>query len=234
LRCSCRRSRTLARRAPACRDEHGRPDGAERGTLTRIVLASSNEGKLRELQALLDPFGLTLTPQSALGIDAPPETGTTFLENALLKARHAAGLSGVPALADDSGIEVDALQGRPGVYSARYAGEGASDADNVEKMLQELLGVPPAKRTARYQGVIVLLADANDESPVIARGTWEGRIASAPRGAGGFGYDPIFVPCGFDRTAAELSATEKNAISHRGQALRSLVAKLEDAGRRIG
>ncbi len=202
--------------------------------MTRIVLASSNEGKLREMQALLAPFGLALTPQGALGIDTPPETGTTFLENALLKARYAAGLSGVPALADDSGIEVDALQGRPGVYSARYAGEGASDADNLKKMLLELDGVPPEKRTARYQCVIVLLADANDANPMVAQATWQGTITSAPRGAGGFGYDPIFVPAGFDRTAAELSATEKNAISHRGQALRALVAKLEAAGRRIG
>jgi XTP/dITP diphosphohydrolase len=202
--------------------------------MTRIVLASSNAGKLRELEALLAPFGLTLTPQSALGIDTPPETGTTFLANALLKARHAAGLSGMPALADDSGIEVDALQGRPGLHSARYAGEGASDADNLEKLLHELQTVPPEKRLARYQAVIVLLNDANDPNPVVAQGTWEGSITSTPRGSGGFGYDPIFLPSGFDRTAAELPAVEKNAISHRGKALRSLVAKLEAAGRRIG
>jgi XTP/dITP diphosphohydrolase len=196
--------------------------------VTSVVLASGNAGKLRELEALLAPLGFTVTPQSAFAIETPPETGTTFVENALLKARYAARLTGRPALADDSGIEVDALQGRPGVYSARYAGEGASDADNLQKMLAELTGVPPAKRTGRYQCVIVLVTNANDSAPVVAQGTWEGQIATEPRGSGGFGYDPIFLPAGFARTAAELSSAEKNAISHRGQALRALVAKLKD------
>jgi XTP/dITP diphosphohydrolase len=196
--------------------------------VTSVVLASGNAGKLRELEALLAPLGFTVTPQSAFAIETPPETGTTFVENALLKARYAARLTGRPALADDSGIELDALQGRPGVYSARYAGEGASDADNLQKMLLELSGVPPAKRTGRYQCVIVLVTDANDSAPVIAQGTWEGQITTEPRGSGGFGYDPIFLPAGFDRTAAELSPAEKNAISHRGRALRALVVKLKD------
>lgn len=194
--------------------------------MTSVVLASSNAGKLRELEALLAPIGFRVTAQSAFGIETPPETGTTFLANALLKARHAAHLAGMPALGDDSGIEVDALQGRPGIYSARYAGDGASDAENLEKMLEELRGVPPAKRTARYQAVIVFLRDAGDPHPVVAQGTWEGRISLEPRGSGGFGYDPIFLPAGFERTAAELSASEKNAVSHRGQALRGLVARL--------
>jgi XTP/dITP diphosphohydrolase len=194
--------------------------------MASVVLASGNAGKLRELEALLAPIGFSVTPQSAFGIETPPETGTTFLANALLKARHASRLAGRPALADDSGIEVDALQGRPGIYSARYAGEGASDADNLEKMLHELRAVPPAERTARYQCVIVLTRDANDSCPVIAQGSWEGQITPEPRGSGGFGYDPLFLPSGSDRTAAELSAAEKNAVSHRGQALRALVARL--------
>jgi XTP/dITP diphosphohydrolase len=197
--------------------------------MTSVVLASGNAGKLRELEALLAPLGFTVTPQSAFAIETPPETGTTFVENALLKARYAARRAGRPALADDSGIEVDALQGRPGVYSARYAGEGASDRENLQKMLAELDGVPPAKRSARYQCVIVLVDQANDPSPVIAQGTWEGVIALEPRGSGGFGYDPIFRPSGFDRTAAEFSPEQKNSFSHRGQALRALVAKLKGA-----
>ena len=194
--------------------------------MTSVVLASSNAGKLRELQSLLAPIGFSVTVQSAFGIETPPETGTTFLANALLKARHAAQLAEMPALADDSGIEVDALQGRPGIYSARYAGEGANDVENLDKMLRELLGVPLEKRNARYQCVIVFVRDAIDRHPVVAQGTWEGRISLDPRGSGGFGYDPIFLPAGSERTAAELSASEKNAVSHRGQALRALVARL--------
>jgi XTP/dITP diphosphohydrolase len=194
--------------------------------MNRVVLASGNAGKLRELEALLAPFGFVLTAQSAFGIETPPETGETFVANALLKARYAARLAGHPALADDSGIEVDALQGRPGVYSARFAGEGACDRDNLEKMLRELDGVPPVKRSARYQCVIVLVSSPDDPQPVIAQGTWEGRIALQPAGRGGFGYDPIFVPAGSDRTAAQLSAEEKNAVSHRGRALRALLSQL--------
>jgi XTP/dITP diphosphohydrolase len=196
----------------------------------RVVLASANAGKLRELAALLAPLDLTLSAQGELGIAAAAETGTTFLENALLKARHAARAAHLPALADDSGIEVDALGGRPGVFSARYAGEGASDADNLQLLLAELAGVPEARRGARYQCVIVLVRDDADRQPLIARGTWEGRIARAPRGAGGFGYDPVFLPQGGERTAAELSAGEKNALSHRAQALRALVAMLGTEG----
>ncbi|HVY81419.1 MAG TPA: RdgB/HAM1 family non-canonical purine NTP pyrophosphatase [Steroidobacteraceae bacterium] len=194
----------------------------------KIVLASGNAGKLRELAAILAPLGHQLVAQSALGIEAPPETGATFFENALLKARHAAARSGLPALADDSGIEVDALGGRPGVHSARYAGEHASDLANLEKMLAELRDAPAAQRTARYQCVIVLVRSADDPAPLRAAGTWEGRILTAPRGTGGFGYDPIFQPEGMTVTAAELSPEEKNARSHRGQALRALAAELRE------
>jgi len=193
----------------------------------KIVLASGNAGKLRELAAILAPLGHEVLPQSSFGIETPPETGTTFLENALLKARHAASGSGLPALADDSGIEVDALGGRPGVYSARYAGERATDLANLEKLLEELRGTSPEKRTARYRCVIVLARSASDAHPLIALGTWEGRILIAPRGTGGFGYDPIFQPAGLTVTAAELSAGEKNSRSHRGQALRALVEQLQ-------
>jgi XTP/dITP diphosphohydrolase len=192
----------------------------------KAVLASSNAGKLRELAAMLAPLGYELVTQSSLGIDTPPETGTTFAENALLKARHAARLSGLAALADDSGIEVDALEGRPGVYSARYAGEGATDIANLQKMLKELGGVPAERRSARYQCVIAFARSADDPAPLIAHGSWEGRVLTAPRGSGGFGYDPIFQPAGLDVTAAELSAEEKNARSHRGEALRALARLL--------
>jgi guanylate kinase len=196
----------------------------------RVVLASANAGKLRELAALLAPLALEIVPQATLGIGSPPETGETFLANALLKARHASAHAGLPALADDSGLEVDALGGRPGVYSARYAYDGASDAENLDHLLTELSAVPDGKRKARYQCVIALVRSAQDDAPLIARGTWEGYIARRPRGQGGFGYDPVFVPGGGSRTAAELSAAEKNAVSHRGQALAALVARLKSGG----
>jgi XTP/dITP diphosphohydrolase len=198
--------------------------------VTRLVLASANPGKLRELTGLLAPHGVAVVPQGELGVTAAAETGNSFVENALIKARHAALRTGWPALADDSGIEVDALGGRPGVWSAHFAGDGASDAENLQRLLDELAAVPtakqPAARTARYQCVIVLLRKAADEAPLIARGTWEGHITLTPTGANGFGYDPVFVPRGETRTAAQLSPAEKNAVSHRGQALRALVAQL--------
>ena len=206
----------------------------------KIVLASGNPGKLRELAQLLAPQGLRVLPQSAFGLETPPETGTTFRENALLKARQVSGLTGLPALADDSGIEVDALQGRPGVYSARYAGEGASDAENLQKLLAELQSVPEDARTARYRCVMALVRGAQDPEPLLAEGTWSGRILRAPRGTGGFGYDPVFLPEGLEHTAAELAPAQKNALSHRGQALRALadrvgaLAGLAAGGRRRG
>jgi len=195
--------------------------------VTRVVLASANRAKLRELAALLSPLSLTLVPQQSLGIASVEETGSSFLDNALLKARHAARHAQLPALADDSGLEVDALGGAPGVWSARFAGAGASDAQNLARLLEELRAVPEGRRGARYRCVIVLLRSADDARPLIARGSWEGRISDAPRGTGGFGYDPVFVPAGEERTAAQLDAAAKNAVSHRGQALAALVAMLE-------
>jgi XTP/dITP diphosphohydrolase len=192
----------------------------------RVVLASANAGKLRELAALLAPHGLELVPQSALGIEAVEETGKTFVANALLKARHAASAVRLPALADDSGIEVDALGGRPGVWSARYAGEGASDRANLEKLLDELRDVPPEGRRARYRCAIAFVRGTADPDPLVTEGTWEGTILRSPRGSGGFGYDPVFLPLGLERSAAELEATAKDELSHRGQALRALMQRL--------
>jgi guanylate kinase len=192
--------------------------------MKKTVLASGNAGKLQELTAILAPLGLELIAQSALGIDSAPETGSTFLENALIKARHAARASGLPALADDSGIEVDALHGRPGVRSARFAGEGASDADNLHKLLAELHDVPMEFRQARYHCVIAFVRRHDDPQPLVAHGTWEGRIALEPRGSRGFGYDPIFLPADGQGTAAELDPALKNELSHRAQALRAWTA----------
>ena len=192
-----------------------------------LVLASANAGKQREFAALLAPAGIELVLQSALGIDSVAETGTTSEANALLKARHAAGRSGLPALADDSGLEVDALDGRPGVWSARYAGAMATDADNNARLLSELAGVPAERRGARYRCVLALVRTADDAAPLIAGGSWEGRIAARPAGGGGFGYDPLFVPEGHTVSAAELPAVQKNALSHRGKALADLVAQLK-------
>jgi XTP/dITP diphosphohydrolase len=191
----------------------------------RVILASSNAGKLREIAALLTPLGFELTAQESLGIESPPETGATFLDNALIKARHAAR-RGLPAIADDSGIEVDALGKAPGVHSARFAGDTAGDAENLAKLLQQMRDVPAARRGARYRCVIAFVRTPEDPEPIIAHGSWEGHIANAARGTGGFGYDPIFVPEGAARTAAELSAAEKNAVSHRALALRALIAQL--------
>ena len=192
----------------------------------RVVLASGNAGKLREFSELLGPSGFELVRQSEFGITPPPETGTTFLENALIKARNAAQLSGLPAIADDSGIEVDALGGAPGVFSARFAGEDAGDEANLAKLLAALEGLPPERRTARYRCVIVFVESALDTRSLVGEGTWEGRIIPARRGTGGFGYDPSFVPVGETRTVAEMPAAEKNLQSHRGQAMRAFLAQL--------
>jgi XTP/dITP diphosphohydrolase len=193
----------------------------------KAVLASGNAGKVREFAALLAARDIEVVPQTAFGIVTPEETGTTFLDNALLKARHAAAASGLAALADDSGLEVDALAGRPGVWSARYAGAQASDADNLNLLLRELAAVPDDQRTARYRCVLVWVREAADPAPLIASGVWEGRVLTAPRGAGGFGYDPVFQPEGFAVSAAELPAAQKNTLSHRAQALRALLAALK-------
>lgn len=198
--------------------------------MTRAVLASSNPGKLREFAALLAPLSLQLAAQGDFGIQPAHETGSTFIENALLKARHAARHAHLPALADDSGLEVEALGGRPGVWSARFAGEGASDEQNLRQLLMELEGVPEGFRQARYQCAIVWVRSVGDQAPLIAHGSWQGHIVRVPRGRGGFGYDPVFVPEGEQRTAAELTPAEKNAVSHRAQALNALVAMLRAAG----
>ena len=192
----------------------------------RVVLASSNPGKLAELSALLEPAGLRVVSQDAFGIEPLEETALTFVENALIKARAACAATGLPALADDSGVVVDALEGAPGVHSARYAGGGASDADNVAKLLEALEGVAPPERSAAFVCAIVYLRHARDPCPIVCEGIWEGRILDAPRGAGGFGYDPVFFIQTLGRSAAELSRADKNAVSHRGQALAQLLDRL--------
>lgn len=191
----------------------------------RVVVASANPGKLGELAALLAPLGVETIAQSEFGIAPPSETGTTFLDNALIKARHAARIARLPAIADDSGLEVDALDGAPGVYSARFAGAAADDAANNAKLLAALETVPQEKRSARYRAVIVLVHAPDDPAPLVGEGAWEGRIGTAPSGRGGFGYDPFFIPAGGTGTAAELSPAEKNSRSHRGAALRALIAQ---------
>ena len=191
--------------------------------LRRVVLATGNAGKQRELAALLTPRGFELILQTTLGIESAEETGDTFTANALLKARHASAAAGLPALSDDSGLEVDALDGRPGVWSARYAGPDATDAANNARLLAELSGVPVPARTARYRCVIAFVRSADDGAPLLAEGSWEGVIGTEPRGSGGFGYDPLFLPEGCACTAAELPAEQKNAISHRAAALKRLL-----------
>jgi XTP/dITP diphosphohydrolase len=190
--------------------------------LQRVVLASGNPGKLREMRELLAGAGFEVLPQSDFGIEPPEEDGDSFVANALIKARHAARHSGLPAIADDSGLEVDALGGRPGIHSARYAGEGCTAADNIERLLAELERVPAGRRTARFRCAVAFVCNADDASPVVREGTWEGEIGLLRRGAGGFGYDPLFVVAGDGRTAAEMPAAEKNRVSHRAQALAAL------------
>jgi len=185
----------------------------------KLVLASANPGKIKELQELLADQDITIVPQGDLSIPDIEETGLTFVENAILKARNAAALSGLPAIADDSGLEVDYLLGAPGIYSARYAGSDANDTTNREKLLAALLDVPAKNRNARYQTVIVYLRHAEDPTPIICQGTWEGRIAFEDRGSEGFGYDPIFYVPETDCHAAELDKATKHRLSHRGKAI---------------
>lgn len=192
----------------------------------RVVLASSNPGKVTELRQLLAGLHLDVIPQSAFDVPEVEETGQSFVENALLKARHASLHTGLPAIADDSGLEVDALRGAPGVRSARYAGPAADDRANLDKLLKELAGVPESDRTARFQCLVVYLRHPGDPTPLITQGTWEGRILNAPRGTGGFGYDPVFLVPEENASAAELDSARKNALSHRGKALRQLAAAL--------
>ena len=195
--------------------------------MSKIVLASGNIGKLRELSQILSPLGLELIAQSDLNVAEAEETGLSFVENAIIKARNAALYTGLPAIADDSGIEVDALHGAPGIYSSRYAGPDASDTDNIEALLEAMKDVPETERTARFQCVVVFMRHAEDQTPLICQGSWQGQILQSPLGDEGFGYDPVFWVSETDCTAAELSPEQKHAISHRGKAMRQFMEEFK-------
>jgi XTP/dITP diphosphohydrolase len=192
-----------------------------------LVLASANKGKIKELQDMLGGLGINIIPQQQLGIEDAEETGLTFVENAILKARHAAEISGLPAIADDSGLEVDYLKGAPGIYSARFSGAGATDQSNLDKLMREMRDAPADKRSARYQTVIAVMAHGSDPTPILCQGTWEGEIAFEEKGSEGFGYDPVFKPADASCHAAELEKSVKNTISHRGKAINELLEKLK-------
>lgn len=196
--------------------------------MQKVVLATGNAGKVRELASLLQDFGLEVVAQTELGVDSAEETGLTFIENAILKARHAAQVTGLPAIADDSGLAVEILGGAPGIYSARYAGVDATDQQNLEKLLAALEEVPEGKRQAHFHCVLVYMRHAEDPTPLVCHGSWQGVITRAPAGEGGFGYDPIFFVPSADKTAAELTREEKSAISHRGQALKLLLEAMRN------
>lgn len=193
----------------------------------KIVLASSNEGKLKEFQILLKNHGYEILPQSEYSVPDADESGLTFVENAIIKARNACKHSGLPALADDSGIEVDALNGAPGIYSARYSGDDATDASNNEKLLEVLKGLPKSKRSARYQCILVYMKHAEDPTPAICQGTWEGYIMDKPVGEYGFGYDPLFFVPTHNCTSAQLAREVKNTISHRAAAMQKLLKEFQ-------
>ena len=196
--------------------------------MQKVVLATGNAGKVRELASLLNDFGLNVVAQTELGVDSVEETGLTFIENAIIKARHAAKVTGLPALADDSGLAVDVLGGAPGIYSARFSGVDASDQQNLEKLLEELQDVPDDKRQAQFHCVLVYMRHADDPTPLVCHGSWQGVITRERAGSGGFGYDPIFFVPSLGKTAAELTREEKSAISHRGQALKLLLEALRN------
>ncbi|EKM0665810.1 XTP/dITP diphosphatase [Cronobacter turicensis] len=196
--------------------------------MQKVVLATGNAGKVRELASLLQEFGLDVVAQTELGVESAEETGLTFIENAILKARHAAQVTGFAAIADDSGLSVDALGGAPGIYSARYAGSDASDQENLEKLLVALHDVPDEQRQAQFHCVLVYMRHAEDPTPLVFHGVWSGVITRAPAGQGGFGYDPIFFVPSLGKTAAELTREEKSAISHRGQALKLLLEAMRN------
>ena len=195
--------------------------------MKKIVLASNNKGKVREFGEMLSTLNMEVVPQATFNIEDADETGLTFVENAIIKARHASAIAGLPAIADDSGLEVDFLKGAPGIYSARYSGEGATDEKNLLKLLEALKDVPEEKRTARFQCVLVYMQHENDPTPLICQGTWEGVILTEPQGENGFGYDPIFYVPTHKCSSAQLSAEEKNKLSHRGQALKMLLTALK-------
>ncbi|MGO1749590.1 MAG: RdgB/HAM1 family non-canonical purine NTP pyrophosphatase [Marinobacter sp.] len=192
----------------------------------QLVIASNNRGKISEFTHLLSPLGFVPVPQGELGVGEAEEPAVTFVENAILKARHAARETGLPALADDSGLAVDALNGAPGVRSARYAGANASDLDNLNALLEAMVNVPDGQRGAQFHCVLVYLRHADDPTPIICHGRWPGSILRAPQGDGGFGYDPVFLCPEENRSASELSRNEKNRISHRGRALALLMEQL--------
>ncbi|GGB97515.1 non-canonical purine NTP pyrophosphatase [Marinobacterium zhoushanense] len=194
--------------------------------IDRIVLASGNRGKLNEFNQILAPLHVSVMPQADFAVRDAEETGLSFVENAILKARHACQVTGLPALADDSGLEVDALRGAPGIYSARYAGEGASDEENNRKLIAALANVPDAERTARFQCVLVFMRHAEDPTPLICQGSWEGYILHEPRGQNGFGYDPLFLVPEHDCASAELLPEQKHALSHRGKAVQQLLQSI--------
>ena len=196
--------------------------------MNRIVLASNNKKKVAELNDMLTGLNFKVMPQSDFLVESVPETGSTFVENAIIKARHAARITGLPSLADDSGLEVDALHGAPGVYSARFAGEDASDDDNLNKLLDELNGIPSIMRSARYWCVLAFMRHADDPTPVICQASWEGQIVTEPKGENGFGYDPIFFVPDTGYTAAQLPTLIKNQTSHRAKALQLMIEKLQE------
>ncbi|MDF7652111.1 XTP/dITP diphosphatase [Erwiniaceae bacterium L1_54_3] len=197
--------------------------------MQKVVLATGNPGKVRELADLLAAFGLDIVAQTELGVESAEETGLTFIENAILKARHAAQITGLPAIADDSGLAVDALGGAPGIYSARYAGLDASDQQNLDKLLVALENVPDDQRQAQFHCVLVYVRHAEDPVPLVFHGSWDGEITRAAAGEGGFGYDPIFYIPELGKTAGELSKDEKRAVSHRGKALTLLLEAMRNA-----
>jgi XTP/dITP diphosphohydrolase len=199
--------------------------------IEKIVLASGNAGMIREIAGIFSGLNIEIVAQSRLGLESPEETGSTFVENALLKARHAAEHSGLPAMADDSGIAVDALNGRPGVRSARYAGENATDEENLDLLLEELKGVPDSERGGGFHCAAVLVFPGDTREPLIVEEVWRGTILRERRGRGGFGYDPVFLDADSQKTGAEMSREEKNAVSHRGRAFRMLCANLRDTNR---
>ncbi len=201
----------------------------KRVTKMEVVLASSNQGKIKEFQKILSDVGMNITPQEEFFVQSADETGLTFVENAILKARHASLQTKLPAIADDSGLQVDFLKGAPGIYSARFAGDKASDEENNNYLLERLTKVPKSLRTARYQAVIVFLKDYADPKPIICEAHWEGHIATDHQGEGGFGYDPLFIPLGQTLSAAEMRIDEKNKVSHRGRALSKLVDYLANS-----
>jgi len=195
-----------------------------------ILLASGNKGKVNELKEMLAPLGLNVVPQSEFNVEEVPETGTTFVENAIIKARHASKVTGLPCIADDSGLEVAALNGAPGIYSSRFAGEGATDGTNIDKLLSQLDGIEESKRQARFVCVLVFMRHADDPTPIICQGSWDGVISTERQGENGFGYDPVFFQPQLNLAAAQLNPEQKHSLSHRGEALRQLMDQFQQLG----